>query len=200
MATIFDLAHYFVKRATEEKAEMSSMKLQKLCYYAQAWTLAKLDRPLCDGEFEAWEHGPVDRKLYSEYKGRTQMPLEFIQTAARFDAMTVFDGSDLCVLEEVWEFYGGLSASALRNMTHQENPWRENFDSDSIYHQNPIPVDSMRRYYCEQKDSPMWKYERLIEEATVVTDASSLGGPASTHSDGWLDAVQKQSIRDYLNL
>lgn len=200
MATIFDVSRYFVKCASEENVEMSPMKLQKLCYYAQAWTLAKLDRPLCDGEFEAWEHGPVDRKLYFECKGKNQVPSEFTQTAKQFDAMPVFDGAELCVLEEVWEVYGGLSASVLRNMTHQEDPWREKFDSDSMYHQNLIPADSMRRYYCGQKDSPMWKYERLIEEATDDVVALPQEALISTHSESWLDAVRKQSIRDYLNL
>ncbi len=40
------------------------MKLQKLCYYCQAWYLAWNNEPLFDEEFEAWASGPVCKELY----------------------------------------------------------------------------------------------------------------------------------------
>ena len=60
MADIFDAAKYIL----EKKGELSTMKLQKLCYYAQAWSLVWDDRPLFDDDFEAWANGPVCRELF----------------------------------------------------------------------------------------------------------------------------------------
>ncbi|CUP62134.1 Uncharacterized phage-associated protein [Anaerostipes hadrus] len=45
MANVFDAAKYILERL----GEMSTMKLQKLCYYAQAWSLVWDDVPLFDG-------------------------------------------------------------------------------------------------------------------------------------------------------
>ena len=55
MATVFDAAKFILER----KGQMSTMKLQKLCYYAQVWSLVWDDYPLFDEDFEAWANGPV---------------------------------------------------------------------------------------------------------------------------------------------
>ena len=49
---------------TISKNESSIMhfKVQKLLYYIQAWSLSILDKPLFDGDFEAWVHGPVYKR------------------------------------------------------------------------------------------------------------------------------------------
>ena len=48
---------------------MSTWKLQKLCYYAQAWSLAWTEKSLFDEDFEAWANGPVCRELFYAHKG-----------------------------------------------------------------------------------------------------------------------------------
>ena len=44
MGTVFDTAKYIL----EQRGKMSTMKLQKLCYYTQAWSLVWDDAPLGD--------------------------------------------------------------------------------------------------------------------------------------------------------
>lgn len=44
MANVFDTAKYIL----EFRGKMSTMKLQKLCYYSQAWALVWDDAPLFD--------------------------------------------------------------------------------------------------------------------------------------------------------
>ena len=65
MATIFDTAKYILER----HGRMSTMKLQKLCYYAQAWSLVWDDMELFPEDFEAWANGPVCKKLFDVTKG-----------------------------------------------------------------------------------------------------------------------------------
>lgn len=55
MPTIFDAAKFIL----EQLGQMSTMKLQKLCYYAQAWSLVWDDAPLFEEDFQAWANGPV---------------------------------------------------------------------------------------------------------------------------------------------
>ncbi|HHU17812.1 MAG TPA: DUF4065 domain-containing protein [Clostridiales bacterium] len=57
---------------------MTHKKLQKICYYAQAWHLALEGGPLFHERFEAWIHGPVCPELYDYYKiyGWTNIPME----------------------------------------------------------------------------------------------------------------------------
>ena len=65
MANIFDTAKYIL----EKRGKMSTMKLQKLCYYAQAWSLVWDDSELFPEDFEAWANGPVCKKLFDITKG-----------------------------------------------------------------------------------------------------------------------------------
>ena len=66
MATVFDAAKYIL----EQRGRLSTMKLQKLCYYSQAWSLVWDDAPLFEEEFEAWANGPVCRVLYEYSRGK----------------------------------------------------------------------------------------------------------------------------------
>ncbi|MGN0639342.1 MAG: Panacea domain-containing protein [Oscillospiraceae bacterium] len=60
---ITDVANWFLS-----KESMTHKKLQKLCYYAQAWGLALFNLRITDSRFEAWVHGPVSPGLFQLYK------------------------------------------------------------------------------------------------------------------------------------
>ena len=75
MANIFSAAKYIL----EKQGTMSAMKLQKLCYYAQAWSLVWDDNELFPEDFEAWVNGPVCPVLYYNTKGKSQN-LRFFRT------------------------------------------------------------------------------------------------------------------------
>ena len=66
MANVFDTAKYIL----EQSGSMSSMKLQKLCYYSQAWALVWDDAPLFGEDFQAWANGPVCPELFSKTQGK----------------------------------------------------------------------------------------------------------------------------------
>ena len=62
MKSVFEVAKWFLHRKS-----FTHKQLQKLCYYAQAWHLALLDRPLFEEEIQAWVHDPVIPALYPIY-------------------------------------------------------------------------------------------------------------------------------------
>src|SRR3954463_13629493 len=68
-----DVAEYILSRL----GPMSAMKLQKLVYYCQAWSLAWTDEELFREEIEAWSNGPVIPSLYRKHKGVFKVSEDF---------------------------------------------------------------------------------------------------------------------------
>ena len=117
-----DIARYLLWRgAQEEDNDVSNMKLQKLLYYAQGFSLALNDRPLFAEDVVAWLHGPVVVEVYESYNcfGSAVIPAPH-----GFDPNTI-DAADRELLDEVFDIYGQFSAWRLREMTHEESPWKD---------------------------------------------------------------------------
>jgi uncharacterized phage-associated protein len=115
-ATIDQIADYIIDFAHESGAFISNLKLQKLVYYAQAWHLALKERPLFDGEFEAWVHGPVNPALYQRFKVYSYNSIGKDVVKPALDPETETFMQDL--LAEYFE----LDAYELERLTHQETP------------------------------------------------------------------------------
>lgn len=113
--SIFDIANWFL-----EKEEMTQKKMQKLCYYAQAWCYALKGYRLEDTDYQAWVHGPVSPVLWERFKSFGYDPIIIKgHTAAEIDA------EDEKLLEDVWDTYGENTGNALEALTHRELPWIE---------------------------------------------------------------------------
>lgn len=141
MLSCYDVAQYFLAKADEDAGDlMSHLKLQKLMYYAQGCALALFDRPLFSEPIEAWIHGPVVPALYHAYKshGADAIPAPAMLDVAQYDTETRE------LLDEVYTVYGQFAAWKLRNMTHQEPPWRETPEGQEISH------DVLRAYFKMQ--------------------------------------------------
>ncbi|MGH7905267.1 MAG: Panacea domain-containing protein, partial [Candidatus Binataceae bacterium] len=52
---------------------ISAMKLQKLVYYSQAWSLVWDEKPLFRDRIEAWASGPVVPNLYRKHRGKFEV-------------------------------------------------------------------------------------------------------------------------------
>lgn len=145
--TVFDVANYFLSCVNIESGSlMTHLKLQKLCYYAQAWHLVFSGRPMFDQHFEAWAHGPVCPELWQAYKSYGSRA---IPGPRSFDA-TVIDQEKIETLKEVWSAYGQFDAKYLEDLTHQEDPWLEARGScpPGEACTNVISHESMKRHYA----------------------------------------------------
>lgn len=117
MAKIEDVAAYILAKC----GPMTAMKLQKLCYYAQAWHLVWEERPLFDSRIEAWANGPIVVDLYRIHKGRLNLNPGDI----RGGDGEALDRGETGSIDAVLETYVPLSAHQLSELTHSEAPWRE---------------------------------------------------------------------------
>lgn len=100
---------------------ITPLKLQKLIYYAQAWSLALPERAsaLFDEDVQAWAHGPVAESVFHEYKhaGWDALPAP--------SEVPAIDDEDESHLREILAVFGEYSAKRLERMTHNEDPWLE---------------------------------------------------------------------------
>ena len=144
-----DIADYLLTLAAaeEEPDYLSPMRLQKLLYYAQAWSLANRDHALFREEIEAWTHGPVVRKVYACFADSGNAPISPTGNP------TNLDEDDQEFVRSVWEAYKGFSATALRNMTHKEAPWIEAYRGPKAG-QKPgiVSHDSMEAFFAQRAD------------------------------------------------
>ena len=128
-----DIANWYIWRVnTDEELgdNITNLKLQKLVYYAQGFHLATFESALFDDEIRAWQHGPVVPTLYRTY---SHLRAQAIPTPDDFNPMCI-DTETRELLEDVYGVYGQYSAWGLRNLTHEEAPWRETAQNDVISH------------------------------------------------------------------
>lgn len=134
------------KYILEKQGEMSTRKLQKLCYYAQAWHFTWTGERLIKEDFQAWEHGPVCRELFKIHQGKYTIKAEEIDGDSNNLTNDQKDSIDI-----VLEYYGQLTSDELVRLTHSEEPYKKargklpvNAHSDNI-----ITLESMREYYSK---------------------------------------------------
>lgn len=140
-ATVFDVAKYIL----EKQGCMSSMKLQKLVYYSQAWSLVWDEQPLFDNRIEAWANGPVSRELYEQHRGIYKVSsIDFEKFATGHLTEEQKETIDV-----VLSAYGNKSAQWLSDQTHSEEPWLNARTglSDADRGNQEITLASMAEYY-----------------------------------------------------
>ena len=119
MKNALDIARYFLCRVDREAGDtISPLKLQKLVYYAQAWSLVFRNKPLFFQDIEAWVSRPIICDVWDEYK-----PYHYRDIPPPEELEIKFAKDEVEVLEEVWDAYGELSARHLKELTHSETPW-----------------------------------------------------------------------------
>lgn len=116
MASVFDVANYVLGKT----GKTTSMKLQKLVFYCQAYSLAWDGKPLFSEDFQAWANGPVCRELFDSHKGLFE-----IQKCMYADYTYDFDQDEIETMDAILNAYGDKKPYWLVELTHNEAPWIE---------------------------------------------------------------------------
>jgi len=118
MYSVKDIANWFLYKVDRESGDsITHLKLQKLVYYTQAWSLV-LNKSLFDENFEAWAHGPVVRSLFETYRDAGWEALGLPS-----EELIEFDKETEKIISDVWEIYGEHTGKYLEHLTHSEDPW-----------------------------------------------------------------------------
>ena len=141
MHSVIDVANYFLSLVNEDQGEgITNMKMQKLVYYAQGFSLAMLNEPLFEEPIEAWQYGPVVPTLYHAFKKYGNVPLPQPEQCT----IGNFTQEEQELLNQVYFEYGQFSAWRLSEMTHQELPWSSTPLNAVISH------EKLRKYFLTQ--------------------------------------------------
>lgn len=124
------VANAVLERAWQLDIEVTQIDIQKICYFLNGHYLIDHGEPLIETEFEAWQHGPVQRVLYTAFKGFGQEAISRLATS--FDPIKriskvlpqITSNSALATIDKYLPHYLGIPSFALVDMTHAANtPW-----------------------------------------------------------------------------
>jgi uncharacterized phage-associated protein len=115
MVSARDVAQYILDRC----GAMPAMKLQKLLYYCQAWSLVWDQVPLFPDRIEAWANGPVVPNVWQANR------YEYIVDRVSGGRSSKISSAAADTINAVLNHYGKKSASELSALTHSEAPWRD---------------------------------------------------------------------------
>lgn len=113
MPNVFDVARYILRVC----GPLSAMKLQKLVYYSQAWSLVWDDDPLFPEEIQAWANGPVVPDLYDIHRGLFKVEERFIP-----GEIENLSENQKETIDSVCDYYCKMNAQQLSDLTHHEQP------------------------------------------------------------------------------
>jgi uncharacterized phage-associated protein len=139
LCSAHDVAAYILGKC----GQMTAMKLQKLVYYSQAWSLVWDERPMFAERIEAWANGPVTPELYKVHRGQFEVAKWPGGDAACLGAVARE------TVDAVLGFYGPRSAQWLSDLTHDEAPWRDAREGlqDGERGDREITLAAMAEYY-----------------------------------------------------
>lgn len=137
--TVFDVASYVLGKL----GSMSTMRLQKLVYYCQVWSLVWDEEPLFLEDIEAWANGPVIRELFNYHRGHYNISEV---TIGNPDTMS---SAQKATIDAVLDFYGDKSAQWLIDLSHMEEPWKKARTemNDLERGDRVISLESIAEYY-----------------------------------------------------
>lgn len=133
MASVGDVAAFI----EDQLGRQSELKIQKLVYYAQAWSLAWTGRPLFHQVIKAWTDGPVSPELWHERK-----------SGQRGNGKALAP-DEAAIASAVVAFYGAFKAQMMIDLSHRELPWRQARRGCKSGERSKAPVshESMTAYY-----------------------------------------------------
>ena len=166
MANVFDAAAFIL----EKQGRMITLKLQKLVYYSQAWSLVWDERPLFDEKIEAWSNGPVVRDLFDYHRGKYYVSEIEAGDAGKLDA------DQKATVDMVLNHYGDKPAYWLVRLSHSEPPWIEARGDLSPTEQGnaEIMLDSMAQYYSSLLEIDIEAWKATAEEMADTDNAEIL--------------------------
>lgn len=130
MHDVRGIANFILDIADERDLQITNMALNKIVYFIHCDQLVENGAPLVGAKIEAWEHGPVFREIYHEFKKWREEPIH--GRATRVDADTgevvkasvAFDEDEKKYIVNLVDRYIQFTAPQLRAMSHRAGgPW-----------------------------------------------------------------------------
>ncbi|WP_172121040.1 Panacea domain-containing protein [Actinomyces faecalis] len=156
--------------------EIGTVKLQKLAYYTFGWYGYLTGTSLFDQQFYAMPHGPVVGELLSLHAGTLTVSRDRVESArSEFDDTYVEpDAYYERVVEAVTGFYGAIDQWVLRDMTHEDEVWKQAWEGrgkDS--RRAPLPQKKIIDFFARRDDMPAQLQHTLPPRAVTILDEAA---------------------------
>lgn len=106
--------------AGEEPDPLTNLRLQKLLYFAQGWSIHLRNSALFDDPLQAWEHGPVAPSVYHACKGAGKQ----VFAPEVFAGAEPLTADESAFLRAFWDEYRKYGVWQLVDLSHAEAPWK----------------------------------------------------------------------------
>ena len=180
-------AAYFLYRAG---TPVSVLKLMKLLYLAERRSFERYGAPMIGDKLVSMPHGPVLSITYNHMSGemeslpggweswiadRAEHNLDLRDRDALKspeDDLLELSDADLAVLDDVWQRFGHMTASGLRNWTHNNcSEWKD--PDGSMIPMTPEDLFTALRFTQEQTQAAL---SRLHAESAAHATFASVKG------------------------
>jgi len=137
MLDVRAIANVVLDYADKRRIGVTNMALNKIVYFVHCDYLQENGTPLVGAKIEAWQHGPVFREIYHEFKRWGDGDIE--SRAVKVDPFTgevvkaeVHFGTDEAkYIASLIDRYIGFTAAQLRAISHQAGgPWHRVWGHD----------------------------------------------------------------------
>lgn len=137
MLDVRALANVILDQAEAKGLEITNMALNKIAYFVHCDYLVENKHPLVRAKIEAWQHGPVFREIYHEFKRWGDSPIH--SRATRVDPCTgdvitaevKFGDNEAKYIRDLIDRYIYFKAAQLRAISHIEGgPWHKVWGHD----------------------------------------------------------------------
>ena len=187
MIRALDAARLFIEVGTAQAENelgdgMTNIRLNKLLYFAQGYSLAKYGESLFDDPIEAWPKGPVVPTIYRHYKSFGKNMVVDVPPER-----TAFSDQDYSLLFDILPAAEPYSTNELINLTHQPGtPWTKVYEEKK---NRVIPPEMIREYFIRHPFCPRSFDDvanKLAEEALIPErDMNGIPIIPKEFAEGW---------------
>lgn len=164
MLKAIDVANFFIDIANNNDDDcITNLRVNKLLYFAQGWSLARKNKPLFEEEIQAWKYGPVVPSVYQAFKpcGRNNIS----EPSGEYSA-DIFTNDELELLIDVLREYGKYSGPALVDLTHKKNsPWEQVYLPESK--STIISKEKLKDYFLQEQSLHSFDLNNISENDFV---------------------------------
>jgi uncharacterized phage-associated protein len=181
MSKAISIAKEFISLSYTDSVEVdpiSNLRLHKLLYYAQAWSMIIRQQDLFMEDFQAWRHGPVIPELYKTIKSSENPSVIISNDFLKNTPDPLPDEKEF--IKAVWDSYKTFSAIGLSKKTHDEDPWKKTRGGrpDSDIGNDIIDGNLIHEYFSKnQVPEPLENYRKLLDESHELAEKQLLAGP-----------------------
>lgn len=137
-----NVAKYIINYCNTKEHPISNLKLQKILYYIQGYSLALRNQPAFNEDIQVWPYGPVVKPVYDTFS------IYAAKSINNVDDVELNDNELQAIIQIVADEKMYIPVWDLVEQTHEEAPWKytkQVYGIGSI-----IPKDFIRDYFCQQ--------------------------------------------------